>query len=58
MWDIQRGACVRLFPNQGGTIYALAISPDGRTLACGGQLFSFFLFVFLDHSVLLIDHNF
>lgn len=36
MWDIQKGACVRVFTGHQCAIYTLAISPDGRQLATAG----------------------
>lgn len=35
MWDIHKGACVRLFTGHARGVVALAISPNGRHLASG-----------------------
>jgi WD40 repeat protein len=33
LFDVQTGACVRLFAGHRGGVQALAVAPDGRTLA-------------------------
>ena len=37
LWDVQRGACIRLFLGHSDSVTAMAISPDGRTLASAGE---------------------
>jgi len=37
MWDVQRGACIRLLTGHTDSVTTLAISPDGRTLASAGE---------------------
>jgi transcription initiation factor TFIID subunit 5 len=37
MWDVQRGACVRLLMGHTDSVSTIAISPDGRTLASAGE---------------------
>jgi len=37
LWDIQKGSCIRIFKGHLGPIYALAITPDGKTLATSGK---------------------
>jgi len=37
MWDIHKGACVRLFIGHARGVTGLAISPNGRILASGGN---------------------
>jgi transcription initiation factor TFIID subunit 5 len=36
LWDVQRGACVRLFLGHSDAVTTLAISPDGKLLASAG----------------------
>lgn len=37
LWDVQRGACVRIFTGHTGAVGSIAISPDGRYLASAGS---------------------
>lgn len=37
LWDVQRGACVRIFTGHTGAVSCVAISPDGRYLASAGS---------------------
>jgi WD40 repeat protein len=41
MWDIHRGRCVRVFtgahPTNTSSILSLAVSPDGLSIASGGD---------------------
>ncbi len=37
LWDVQRGACIRLFLGHSDAVTSMAISPDGRTLASAGK---------------------
>lgn len=43
LWDVQRGACLRLFLGHTDAVTTLAISPDGRTLASAGLDCSIYL---------------
>ncbi len=36
MWDVQSGTCVRIFPGHNGPVTAIAISPEGKTMASAG----------------------
>lgn len=36
LWDVQRGACVRIFMGHTGAVSCVAVSPDGRYLASAG----------------------
>ena len=37
MWDVQTGNCVRVFLGHTNPVNCLAVSPDGRWLASGGE---------------------
>lgn len=37
LWDVQRGACIRLFLGHADAVTTMAISPDGKTLASAGE---------------------
>lgn len=43
LWDVQRGACLRLFLGHTDAVTCMAISPDGRTLASSGLDCSIYL---------------
>jgi transcription initiation factor TFIID subunit 5 len=36
VWDVERRVPVRCMAQHSGNIFALAVSPDGRLVACGG----------------------
>ena len=38
LWDIQSGKCVRVFTGHSGTVYAVAVSPDGKMVATAGRI--------------------
>ena len=37
IWDVVTGKCMRTFMEKGHSIYSLAFSPDGLTLATGNS---------------------
>lgn len=38
MWDVQRGYCVRIFSKHSGPVTAIAVSPEGKTMASAGKI--------------------
>jgi transcription initiation factor TFIID subunit 5 len=36
MWDVQKGYCVRIFSKHNGPVTAVAVSPEGKTMASAG----------------------
>lgn len=39
LWDVQKGACVRIFAKHSGPITCASISSDGKTLASAGYIY-------------------